>query len=431
MFFCSELKSAGVLGLVLLLAGTYCLADGVPPPPEPYQPMPTDAPPPKPAQVPAAADADVPLEILLKNNLGHNLPRELVFQENRDWGHQAHVPSIQGVRLIEVLRNHGNWEKMSVVCHNAPQNLALVVHEVRLAAAGGLSLAIHVSLPGVAEIEKRVYQNGLQVLAEHGRVRFRIETHFLVETGLKMEWKGQVPPDNALDFKIVNTKVFVHDFMAENVNGVGGEVARMTGGNLHGLFKDMQPNLERDMRNQLNEAMFKTGVTPQVGISFAQLIRLATTQAALAPSVPFQTLPPREVSLLLVPTIEVVPGPVEPIGAGSLVIDLNFWTRIRSPEQMAKIHECFIRGHPFTPGHPLTPSHQLTPGHPSALTTRFLPGLPAIPTIRAIRTTVPPPHLRIPITRNKNPLRSLHNLRESQGTFLFFLVSQPFPLRMP
>ena len=53
--------------------------------------------------------------------------------------------------------------------------------------------------------------------------------------------------------------------MAENVNGVGGKVARMSGGSLHGIFKDMQPNLERDFRNKLNEAMFKAGVTPQVG----------------------------------------------------------------------------------------------------------------------------------------------------------------------
>ena len=42
---------------------------------------------------------------------------------------------------------------MSVVCHNAPENLSLVVHQVRLVAAERLALAIRVNLPGVAEIE--------------------------------------------------------------------------------------------------------------------------------------------------------------------------------------------------------------------------------------------------------------------------------------
>src|SRR5947209_20360695 len=51
----------------------------------------------------------------LKDSFVKALPEELKFETANNWGQQAQVPWIHGVRLVHAMRNHGDWEKARVV----------------------------------------------------------------------------------------------------------------------------------------------------------------------------------------------------------------------------------------------------------------------------------------------------------------------------
>ena len=99
----------------------------------------------------------------LREEVLHNLPRDLVFDTNDNWGHQAQIPSVQGVHLIHVQRNHGTWEKSHVVARDLPANLQLRLGEMNSLSDKRAAFIIHMTTPANVELHKQIWQNGIEV----------------------------------------------------------------------------------------------------------------------------------------------------------------------------------------------------------------------------------------------------------------------------
>jgi hypothetical protein len=261
-------------------------ADDFPPPPEPIKIQtgsPTNVPPAPFMEVkPAVVFVDAPFGKIIKDSLLKNLPRDLVVQKEHDWGHQAHVPSIQGVRLIEVLRNHGNWERMKLICPDVPHRLQVTVDGVSFPGQDRMGFFVQVDVQADVEFEKQIWQNGLQIFVGHsrGRVRFKIEA--AMEGTLAQGWP---------ELKVGKVTICCYDFVAENVNGVGGDLGRMSGGNFQKTFKQYQARFEHDVLAKFRDAIFKAGASAEVAFGWARLYNAVTAPANLAQVVHTTALP--------------------------------------------------------------------------------------------------------------------------------------------
>ena len=84
-----------------------------------------------------------------------SLPPELVFECSHNWGHQAEIPSIQGVKPIHVMRNHGDWEKTQVVTRKLAKHLAVRIGELYSPADNRVVFTIHVTTPATVELRSQ------------------------------------------------------------------------------------------------------------------------------------------------------------------------------------------------------------------------------------------------------------------------------------
>ncbi len=156
----ASVKSMAIATLALLLAGAAHAQPGPMPPPEvAHQPL-------------LIALPTLPVHELaahLRTAALKGLPKELIFETSDNWGRQAQIPSIQGVRLIHVPRNHGSWEKARVVARDVPEHLRLHVGKLYSAADNRAVFTVHIALPAHVELQKEIWQNGIQIYA--GKVR--------------------------------------------------------------------------------------------------------------------------------------------------------------------------------------------------------------------------------------------------------------------
>ena len=75
---------------------------------------------PAPIQVAAPAAQFHDIAAQSRKALLGKLPAEIVLEHQDNWGHQAHVPSIQAIKAIVVLI-HGDWERRKVVVSDLPR----------------------------------------------------------------------------------------------------------------------------------------------------------------------------------------------------------------------------------------------------------------------------------------------------------------------
>ena len=270
-----------------LLAFLPCQTQDVPPPPEPIKVLadsPNNVAPPdveiRPAPPPANLAADVPFGTVLKGNLLQNLPGEIVIQQENNWGHQAHIPSIQGLHRIEVLRNHGNWERMKVICRDVPHRLRLIIDHVSFPEPGRMTFVVHVDVPADLEFDKQIWQNGLQIFGGQCRGRVWFKTVFAMEATSLTQDSG---------FRIVDAGARSYRFVAEKVNGAGGDLAKMFGGSFQQVFLQYQKGLEETILARVREAMLQADESPEVAASWARLVK-TIAQANLAQTPPLVTV---------------------------------------------------------------------------------------------------------------------------------------------
>jgi len=287
------------LALLGFLVCQACVAEEPPPPPEPYRP---DSATPAPITM-----RDVPLADVLKDLVAKNLPHDIAFDKNDSWGHQAHVPTLHGVQVVEVLRNHGNWQKMKAVCQDLPHAIRVRVSDLHYS-ADSASCTVHVHLPATLEYEHKTWQNGIQVQGSHGRARFRFQAMVVLAAKIHFDGKGELVADEVREVRVVSTKVHCDEFVCENVNGVGGDAAKIIGGKVEHAFHDWQLALEQNMQAKVCSAILQAGQTPQAAAAMARAINSISAQArnaALHPAFSTATVEP-------LPQPQAVPAVLQP-----------------------------------------------------------------------------------------------------------------------
>lgn len=277
-------NSAGVLLGVLMVSE--CLAD--PPPPQPIKPPGTILPDQGPGLIEITPDSRVPFPIpevpfgkLLRDQMLQNLPSLLMLNRNDNWGHQAHVKSIQGLRIVEVLRNHGDWEKLTVKCLDVPHRLHLRVDELFFPARDRIAFLVRIELPADLEFTKQTWQNGLQLYVGHSRARVRFRTDLVLETGLKLDENGGIIAHDAAGFRIARANGCCFEFATEYVNGLGGDLAAMSGRNTERSFKHWQSSLEREVSEKVQTAFARTISSPVVADGYDRLMKTIASQDQL------------------------------------------------------------------------------------------------------------------------------------------------------
>ncbi len=250
----------GAILLGVLLAGD-ALAQSSAPPSSALSPPPTLT----------AANLES-LSKILRSMVLQNLPESPTFTQNHEWGHQARVPTLQGVKIVHVLRNHGNWWKVQATCYHLPQTLVLKLSDMKIADPEHITFKTYLALPTTIEFRQQIWQNGVRVLVTKARARMRIKAHLNIETSLKLDAKGALLPDLVLGLRIADAQVSYDRLVLENIDGIGGDAARVTGDAVRAALKQWKPSLERDLLAKARTAILRAGETREVRVSLTRLI---------------------------------------------------------------------------------------------------------------------------------------------------------------
>jgi hypothetical protein len=237
------------------------------------------------ARLPVALPALPVGELLaqLKDSLVQALPNELVFTPSDNWGHQVSLPSLQGVKLIHVPRNHGEWKKARVVTHNFPSHLSVLLSDLQSPDNQRIAFTLHLEIPAKVELDKQIWQDGLRIYASHVRARCQLDAVLTMEAII-----APLTPEatqRVASFQVTRAACDCSDFVVENINGLGGEFARRTGSQR--LFQAWQPTVLREFQNAVLNAVQTASGTSDVRASLSPLlVRALSTRSALlkAPS---------------------------------------------------------------------------------------------------------------------------------------------------
>jgi hypothetical protein len=255
----------------------------------------------------------------LKDALLRSLPPELVFECRHNWGHQVEIPSIQGVKPIHVMRNHGDWEKAHVATRKLEKRLAVQISELYSPADNRAVFTIHITAPATVELRSQTWQNGFQVFTSSVRAHFHLEADLTVEAALT--------PSANLDLK--GATFSSHGFVAENVNGLGGDFARYSSGVAQRSFKPWQPTILTEFQKSLIAALQIAGAEAELHASLDKMMRQSMTARV------------RELeaqaaggALVALPRSAFAPQMVEmPCVSGSVSIEMPVSVRISPPHR--------------------------------------------------------------------------------------------------
>jgi hypothetical protein len=209
---------------------------------------------------------------MLKDMVLQNLPPSPVFEQFRNWGHQASVPTLKAGRIVQRMRNHGTWQHLKATCPDLRNNLELRLQDLQVHDGERVTFQMHLALPTTVEYRREVWQNGLRVFRGQARARLRIKTDLKLESRIKLDSKGELLPDVVISFKVIDAQVSYDKLVVEHIGPVGGDAARIIGDALHKGVQQWKPSLERDLLAKARAAILKAGDTREVHLSLAKLI---------------------------------------------------------------------------------------------------------------------------------------------------------------
>jgi hypothetical protein len=120
----------------------------------------------------------------------------------------------------------------------------------------------------------------LQIFGGQCRGRVWFKTVFAMEATSLTQDSG---------FRIVDAGARSYRFVAEKVNGAGGDLAKMFGGSFQQVFLQYQNGLEKTILARVREAMLQADASPEVAASWARLVK-TIAQANLAQTPPLVTV---------------------------------------------------------------------------------------------------------------------------------------------
>jgi hypothetical protein len=255
-----------------------------------------------------------------------SLPSELVFETNRNWDHQARTPSLQGARLIEVLRKQGTWEKAHVVARDLPHDLQFRLGEVTSVADNRVAFTIHMTMPANVELRKQIWQSGVEVYAAKMRARFQLSADVTVEAVLNEAASGEPAAQSVAAFQIIRATYSCKKFVAENINGVGGDFARLSGGAMVHTFKPWQPVILSEFQKAIASSIEEAGASREARAGMSKLLlqaAAARTTFLQAPPIAVNQLPPAAG----VPAVGRAPAQITatPLVVDGIMIEFPLW----------------------------------------------------------------------------------------------------------
>jgi hypothetical protein len=163
----------------------------------------------------------------LKVSVLRILPTEMAFDARDNWGHQTQIPFVQGVKVTRIKCNHGDWEKARVVTSPLPRDLRVRVYNLQSLDDNRISYTLYLSTPATVKLNKQVWQDGIKVYSARVRARFKLSAALTItmtparpdkDSSLERRWS----------LRITRATFTCDDFVAENINGLGGDFAKLT-----------------------------------------------------------------------------------------------------------------------------------------------------------------------------------------------------------
>jgi hypothetical protein len=215
-----------------------------------------------------------------KESLLKGWPETLEFTVDRNWGHQAHVPSLQGLKPVDVLRNHGNWERARVASWKLPEYLSLHVSDVQSPEENRVAFTVSLLTPATVDLDWQIWQNGLEIFADHVRARLRLTAVVRIEAMVTPLATDTPVPHRDISLLVTRATFGCTDFVTENVNGLGGDFARISG--TLRPFTAWQPPILRKFQEAVLTAVQTASSTSEVRPSLTQLVaRSLATRATI------------------------------------------------------------------------------------------------------------------------------------------------------
>ncbi len=210
------------------------------------------------------------------------LPPELTYETRHNWGQQAEVPWIHGVRLVHATHNHGAWEKALVLSGPLARDLRVSVYDLQSLSDKQVALTVYVAAPATVRLNKQIWQSGIEVYSARVRARFQFRATFRLDVTASPEQHDfEHRPFARLQIK--HATFSCDDFVAENINGLGGDFARLA--RPHESFWEWGPAVLGEFQKDILTGMATVASAREVQSNLDQLLanvpaaRVAARQA--------------------------------------------------------------------------------------------------------------------------------------------------------
>jgi hypothetical protein len=216
----------------------------------------------------------------LRNYLAEHLPSPLI-ENDRDWGKYKLVTrgiEWKGNRILprgqKSHKNHGVWRRYKVTTLNPRQTLAFDIRDVRQVRPDTRAFTAVIAFDCRLEAEQQNWRSGVRVWSGSLRARVRVAAVMQCEVTSRLEVaKGSRLPELVFRVRVLSATLGYDNFVAEHVNGIGGEMAEWLGDAGKGLMHRIRPSVERNLLERGGAAIVKAADTKEVRVGFGKLFR--------------------------------------------------------------------------------------------------------------------------------------------------------------
>jgi hypothetical protein len=230
------------------------------------------------SQTPPAPEGSIEqLGDLLKPILIDALPKVL-HESSDNWGHQVNVPvglKWNGLKpsVQKSPRNHGEWKRLTITTRNLPRTLDLKIHDVKNVNAEKQTFKVFLTFQMGVEYEQQNWESGARLWSGSVRARAQVKLEMECENTIRVELDKNFLPDFIIRARATSAKLTYDKLVVEQINGVGGDAAKIIGAAVHNVVKQARPSIERDMLAKANAAIVKAADTKEIRVGFGSLLK--------------------------------------------------------------------------------------------------------------------------------------------------------------
>ena len=230
--------------------------------------LPLDAPPAQEQQLAA----------LFRQLVLDKLPTPLV-EKSHNWGHQREV--VVGMKfrhgrpeVQKAVRNDGVWQNLKVEAIDPANTLSLGISDITSPEAGRTTFLVTLAQPVRAWHETQVWKSGARLVGSTTQARVRGILKLRCELASRVELPaGQFVPVAVVRLHVVAADVGYDGFVCEQVVGLHGKMAKVTGDALKAVVTAIKPDLEAKALERANAEVVKAADTREVRLELGRLLK--------------------------------------------------------------------------------------------------------------------------------------------------------------